>query len=167
MKHLTIATLFVFLLTLFSAPLVQPALAQGQPPGGISLPITGTGTGGTFTGVFNLQRFNVVNGVVSAVGTLTGTLTSNGVVTTILRTVTIPLNAAATQAACDVLHLELGPLNLNLLGLVITLNQVVLDIDAQSGPGNLLGNLLCSVAGLLDNPGGLAALLNRILSILG
>ena len=37
--------------------------------------------------------------------------------------------------------------------------------------GNLLGNLLRAIAGLLDNPGsplgGLAALLNRILSILG
>ena len=30
----------------------------------------------------------------------------------------------------------------------------------------LLGNLLCAVAGLLDNPGGLAALLNQILAIL-
>jgi len=29
-----------------------------------------------------------------------------------------------------------------------------------------LGNLLCSVAGLLDNPGGLATLLNKILAAL-
>ena len=30
------------------------------------------------------------------------------------------------------------------------LNQVVLDITAIPGPGNLLGNLLCAIAGLLD-----------------
>lgn len=51
---------------------------------------------------------------------------------------------------CPILHLELGPLDLNLLGLRVQLNQVVLDITAIPGPGNLLGNLLCAIAGLLD-----------------
>ena len=51
---------------------------------------------------------------------------------------------------CPILHLELGPLDLNLLGLRVQLNQVVLDVTALPGPGNLLGNLLCAVAGLLD-----------------
>lgn len=78
--------------------------------------------------------------------------------------------------ACDILNLVLGPLDLNILGLEIHLDQVVLDIVAQPGPGNLLGNLLCAVAGLLDgNPlGGLLAgllgqlsdLLNQILAVL-
>src|SRR5207244_7525463 len=54
-----------------------------------------------------------------------------------------------STASCAILHLELGPLNLNLLGLVVHLNRVVLDITAQSGPGNLLGNLLCNIAHLL------------------
>ena len=54
------------------------------------------------------------------------------------------------QEPCPILHLELGPLDLNLLGLRIQLNQVVLDITAIPGPGNLLGNLLCAIAGLLD-----------------
>ena len=53
-------------------------------------------------------------------------------------------------AVCPILHLELGPLDLNLLGLRVQLNQVVLDITAIPGPGNLLGNLLCAIAGLLD-----------------
>jgi hypothetical protein len=51
---------------------------------------------------------------------------------------------------CPILHLDLGPLNLNLLGLRVHLDEVVLDVDADPGPGNLLGNLLCAVAGLLD-----------------
>ena len=70
--------------------------------------------------------------------------------------------ATSTQmlaASCDILNLDLGPLDLNLLGLKIHLNEVVLDIVAQSGAGNLLGNLLCSVAGLLD--GGLGGVLAR------
>lgn len=46
----------------------------------------------------------------------------------------------------------------------------MLDIAAEPGPGNLLGNLLCAIAGLLDPPGPLgqlAALLNNLLRILG
>jgi len=52
----------------------------------------------------------------------------------------------------------------------VHLNQVVLNIDAQSGPGNLLGNLLCAVANLLNGTGPLGqitSLLNQILAALG
>jgi len=52
------------------------------------------------------------------------------------------------------------------LGLQVDLSQVVLDITAQQGAGNLLGNLLCAVTGLLDSPGGLSRLLNQILGVL-
>ncbi|WP_426244305.1 hypothetical protein [Nocardioides sp. LHG3406-4] len=75
-------------------------------------------------------------------------------------------------AACNILNLVLGPLDLNLLGLEIHLQRVVLDIIAVPGPGNLLGNLLCAIAGLLDGGplggllGQLSALLNRILGLL-
>jgi hypothetical protein len=62
--------------------------------------------------------------------------------------------------------LTLGPLDLDLLGLVIHLNQIHLTITAVPGPGNLLGNLLCDVANLLNNPSGLADLLNQILGAL-
>ena len=74
-----------------------------------------------------------------------------------------------TAASCDILNLVLGPLDLNLLGLEVHLNQVVLDILATTGAGNLLGNLLCAVAGLLDGGaalGQIAGLLNQILAIL-
>lgn len=59
----------------------------------------------------------------------------------------------ANADACEILHLELGPIDLNLLGLVVHVDQIVVDISAQPGPGNLLGNLLCAIAGLLDQPG--------------
>jgi len=49
---------------------------------------------------------------------------------------------------------------------VIHLNQVVLTITAVSGAGNLLGNLLCSVAHLLDNPGTLNNLLTQLVGLL-
>jgi hypothetical protein len=53
----------------------------------------------------------------------------------------------------------------------VHLDTVHLNITAQSGPGNLLGNLLCAVAGLLDqsplNLGAILDLLNQILGALG
>lgn len=78
------------------------------------------------------------------------------------------------QQTCPILDLVLGPLDLNLLGLHVTLNQVNLVIEAIGGAGALLGNLLCAIAGLLD-PGGflpgilgqIATLLNQIIGILG
>jgi hypothetical protein len=83
------------------------------------------------------------------------------------------LTAAALPAgACQILNLVLGPLHLDLLGLVIDLNRVVLNIIGQTGAGNLLGNLLCAIAGLLDGSavatqlGQIATLLNSILAIL-
>ena len=85
--------------------------------------------------------------------------------------------AAAAQTTCPILNLVLGPLDLNLLGLVVHLDQVVLDITAVPGAGNLLGNLLCGVANLLNGTGTgllggaltttLTTLLNNILSALG
>jgi hypothetical protein len=48
---------------------------------------------------------------------------------------------------------------------MVHLNQVVLDITAQSGPGNLLGNLLCSVANLLNGGSVLSQDLTGLLNI--
>jgi len=54
--------------------------------------------------------------------------------------------------------------------IVLNVNPIVLNITAAPGAGNLLGNLLCDVAGLLNNAGGLNAavanLLNNLLSTL-
>ena len=61
-----------------------------------------------------------------------------------------PVAFRTVQASCDVLFLDLGPLNLDLLGLTVDLSQVILDINAVTGAGNLLGNLLCALLGLLD-----------------
>lgn len=149
-----------------SLALLAPATSYAQSQQGVAIPVVGTVPGGgTFAGVFNLNSFGVQNGQVVALGTVSGLLTTaTGVVTSVLQSVAIPV--FVTQATCQILHLDLGPLHLNLLGLQVDLSRIVLDITAQSGPGNLLGNLLCAVAGLLDNPGPLANLLNRILAAL-
>jgi hypothetical protein len=58
-------------------------------------------------------------------------------------------------AVCPILRLVLGPVCLNVLGLVVYLDDcdggpVTVDVTAQPGSGNLLGNLLCALVGLLD-----------------
>jgi len=80
----------------------------------------------------------------------------------------VSLPVVGGSGTCQILHLDLGPLHLNLLGLVVDLNEVVLNVSAQSGPGNLVGNLLCAVAHLLDSNGtsGLTNVLGRILAAL-
>jgi hypothetical protein len=57
---------------------------------------------------------------------------------------------------------------LNPLGLQVHLDQVVLDISAQPGPWNLLGNLLCQIADLFNGGalGNLARTLNQLLAAL-
>ncbi len=68
---------------------------------------------------------------------------------------TVATLASSTRGGdvCDILQLDLGPLNLDLLGLTVDLSAIDLDINAVPGQGNLLGNLLCAVVGLLDNVG--------------
>ena len=79
--------------------------------------------------------------------------------------VTVPL--ADPAGSCQILDLTLGPLDLDLLGLQVHLDTVHLNITAQQGPGNLLGNLLCSVAHLLDSNGSTNAIANLLNQILG
>jgi len=147
--------------------------AAVAPPALAGLPIAGTiaNGGGTFAGTLDLIRFANQNGQLVATGNLTGTLTNAA--GTVIGTVTnIPVTLAATPGAatCEILNLTLGPLDLNLLGLMVHLDTVHLEITAQQAPGNLLGNLLCAVAHLLDGggpAGTIAGLLNQILRVLG
>jgi hypothetical protein len=148
------------------------ATTQAPRPTGAAVPITGTTADGqTFAGTFTVQRFITSGGALQAVGQLAGTFTNPTTgATTALAPTAVTAPAAIVSGTCTILDLTLGPLHLNLLGLVVDLNQVHLVITAQQGSGNLLGNLLCAVANLLNGGGpltGLAALLNQILAALG
>ena len=143
-----------------------------------------TASGQRVTGNFTPLGFSKRNGNLRARGLVRGVVHRAGTNTTfaVVRTlrvrqvngtsVTNAREAAAAAAVCPILRLRLGPLFLNLLGLRITTNRIRLNIVAVPGPGNLLGNLLCAIAGLLDGPPTPAQLtratrqLNRILALL-
>lgn len=147
--------------------LAMPAMVAAQnPTAGITVPIEQTLAGvGTFTGQLAINSFKVVNGQLSALGTLTGRLTdtAGNLLGTVATAVTVPV---AGTGSCSILHLTLGPLDLDLLGLQVHLDRVVLDISAQPGAGNLLGNLLCSIANLLNGGGPLSQLVNALNQLL-
>lgn len=171
--------------TASSAP---PALSAGKtvastPQGTMRTRIVGeTANGRDVTGSFIPVRFVKRDGKVKVRGMINGVVhNADGTTRTFsaIRTLRVssingtPVSSrTSARATCDILRLTLGPLDLDLLGLQVHLDRVVLNIVAATGAGNLLGNLLCAVTGLLD--GGLfglldrlTLLLNRILSQLG
>jgi hypothetical protein len=151
---------------------------------------------GEWTGTLAIQRFARTNTGIGAVGTLTASFDdpSTGTARTIVTQVVVPIAAAestaqaagtsvATQASstpvvsqqaqqdtCSVLQLVLGSLDLNLLGQRVQLNETALAITAVPGNGNLLGNQLCTITGMLDDTGQvtrLIAMLNEVLETIG
>jgi hypothetical protein len=166
-----------FASTAQAGPAPAAALADpvaSTPAGTLTAPITGTTADeDAVTGTFTPLKFTKKNGKVFVRGVVEGTITdaesqTSRTFTVIRTTRVISLNdtpaTARPAAACEVLDLVLAPLRLDLLGLVVNLDRVDLNITAVSGPGNLLGNLLCSVVGLLD--GGLEGLLGRLVNLL-
>ncbi len=88
-----------------------------------------------------------MNNKLVAKGTLKGTITGGDKAPrTFHRSVTMPVEDVITESpsagkavgTCDILNLVLGPLDLNVLGLEIHLDTVVLDIVANPA-GGLLG----------------------------
>src|SRR5688572_16647633 len=178
MLRTKLASFFVAAFLAVTAFAVPEPVQAAQPVAGFQIPISSTTAQGVFTGVLKITSFAVENGVLMANGVMTGSVGANAIVKTVsipvitgaTRTTAAAGNTAAAAATCGILHLELGPLDLDLLGLVIHLDRVVLDISAVPGAGNLLGNLLCSVTNLLNSGGALtqiANLLNQILGLLG
>ena len=144
------------------------AMAENtKDPHSLSTYVQGTdGHGAVLTGVITINNFATANNQLVAQGLLNGTLTTAAGVVSQVVNQPISLPVVGIDPNCAILNLVLGPLNLNLLGLVIHLNQVVLNITAVAGAGNLLGNLLCDVANLLNGGGTLSTLLTQLTTLL-
>jgi hypothetical protein len=140
------------------------------------------GITGAFTGFFTATHVDVVTDAatgkrqVTVTGLLTGIAKSTdetqsiNVSETVTGILTRDGNVTAstlhpTQASCDILFLDLGPLHLDLLGLTVDLSQIVLDVNGVTGGGNLLGNLLCALLGILD-PFAIIAAIGQLLDLI-
>ena len=141
------------------------------------IPITGKASNGKkFRGTFTIDRFARRHGELAAVGTLKGRFKHRNVKRHVAIPVTLPDAQSAqippTPNACQILNLTLQPLDLNLLGLRVRTSRIDLRVEGVPGAGQLLGNLLCGVLGLLDpnalasTPlGQLAQILNSLLAL--
>lgn len=170
------AALLALALTATFALFASPASAAPQAPasdlGTITSQVTGTFTDatgtGTFTGTFVPSEFTTDGTSTFANGVLAGNLVSaDGTSQSVSQPQTFQVNQIQA-VGCEVLDLVLGPLDLDLLGLVVHLDRVHLNITAVPGPGNLVGNLICAIVGLLDGGplASIVALLNQILALL-
>jgi hypothetical protein len=180
MSHTRLAALVATLSCALLLGAAGTAAAQTTPQLTKQVPISGVAKNGKkFKGTFTIQRFTKSGDGLVAVGRLSGTLKHRHV----SRVVSLPADvtnggASTAQAitptpnACQILNLQLGPIDLNLLGLRVRTNQINLLVEGVRGPGNLLGNLLCGITGLLDGPtlantplGQLAQILNALLAL--
>jgi hypothetical protein len=169
------------------------AAQQPPAPSALVLPITGVGNGVTFNGTVAVQRFVQQDGQVFAIGAVSGRLSgpAGPIGTSISLPVAFPVHVGsgltaraergrihpasrpvpddgarvilAQATTCGVLHLDLGAVNLNLLGVVVTTTPVTIDINGDTaGP---LGNLVCAILSTLNNVVGLVNLLNSLLGL--
>jgi hypothetical protein len=140
------------------------------------IPLSAHQKGRNFKGTLDIVRFEERSGSVVAIGTITGKVTGKGKgnkpVTQ--ENVVLPVsfappvqtqsaNGIQAQATCQILDLTLGPIDLNLLGLRLQVNQIHIQLTATQGA--LLGDLLCAIANLL-NGGILGQILNQLLGLL-
>lgn len=159
-----------------------------NPTGGLTqgLAVTSTNTGtypytetvnnqvvsrvGTFSTALRITSFEVRNGVITALGTLTVANTS-GPATGYSNAVAIPLSLTQISSSCSGASVNYGAQAVSLNGTTQTVTPV-LNVSPTQSNKNLLGNLLCSLGVILGNPsaadtGGVVAHLNKIISIIG
>jgi hypothetical protein len=164
MSRTRLATLVASLACVLLIGSVGTASAQtATPKFAKTVAVTGAAKNGKKlkNGTFTFDRFTKRNGKLLAVGTLKGTFKGKSIKRQVTMPVSRPTNGAAAAQitpdpnACTILNLDIPPITLNLLGLRVRTDRIHLIIDAVPGPGNLLGNLLCGITGIL-NPGQLA-----------
>jgi hypothetical protein len=129
--------------------------------------IDAAGGEGAFGGNFALARFEVQQGFLVAVGTLTGTLANSTgtIVGRVQEQVAVP--TVVVRSTCQLLHLDVGPLDFAASGLQVHVDKNSLGITRRDGASSTFGDLLCSTARLVagkPSRDSVAAQLNAVLS---
>jgi hypothetical protein len=175
----------------FANATVRPAAAAPL----VTVPLAGTTSGnGTFDCTLAISSVGVQNGGLFVEGIVTGTVarankTPLGTVVSV--PVRLPLAGnwpqvtgltrgpslsgpvssglqppiVLAQTTCAVLHLEIGAVNFDALGVVVSTSPITLDLSGDtSGP---LGALVCAVLNLVGSVANLVNLLTQLLGTLG
>jgi hypothetical protein len=133
--------------------------------------------GHNFQGFLDITEFAESapgSGQIVARGTVTGKVTGKGIGNKpVTQNVELPVTVSDSgasvhsQVTCNILDLTLGPIHLDLLGLILDTNQIHIHLTANTAGGllgSLLGQLLCGTP--LPDLTGIVNLLNQILAIL-
>jgi hypothetical protein len=144
-----VATVLVVALAAFAAGTAQAAPPTQQQSASID------STVGTLDVGFAVKKFVARGKQLYAVGDVVGTFQSADGTTVTKKPFTTKVRKISRTGSrslqratriCDILSLDLAPRRLELLGLIVELDRVVLTIKANS-EGGLLGGLLCGLAG--------------------
>ena len=168
MPSLRMVVLFAGLLAMLAATIMLPGGAEALSAQDTIIPVRGTvlkddAPWGEFKGkVINptvtydadAQKLRVdgklIGTVTRADGAVTREISKNFNTTAELSSAANAADVTTQQRRCQILFLDIRPIFLDLLGLQVSLSRVTLDLTAVRGAGNLLGNLLCALVGLLD-----------------
>jgi len=146
----------------------------------IGIPISARDSNQRFRGTLTVLEFVAEGDGVVAVSKLVGKVTkpngkgkkkiSRNVRVPVLLPAGVPAEEAQAegvqaQATCELLDLVLGPIDLNLLGLRLQVNQIEINLTAIPG-GGLLGDLLCAVNNLLAGGAALALIVGALNDLL-
>ena len=193
MTRMRFATLTLAIATALLVPLAGASSNADAASPLVTLPITGSTSGhGTFTGALALSRVGADNGRIFVEGVVTGTVarTKSSVGTFVSVPVQLPLTgnwgpiAAVAPGSplaewrgetvqrrillaqsCGILHLDIGAVTLNVLGVVVTTDPITLDLSGDSAAP--LGSIVCALLGLVGTVGNLLNLLTSLLGGLG
>ena len=167
-----LVALFVGLLAMLAVTVTFPGAAGAQ-TSRVVLPVEGKILGGgTFEGRIVNPDFRYVDTDryegLKVSGLLRGIVTKpDGVEETVSKEfdtkAKLTQGTEERQRACEILDLDIGRINLDLLGLVVNIAPIHINVTAVPGAGNLLGNLLCAIVGLLDPSPALADFLDELL----
>jgi len=183
-RRMTVSALSLSLLLCGAAATAREHDDDDSSRAKLYLPIAGTAAGGvTFAGTLSVLKFSQRDGKPVAIGMVSGSATSSSgtpLGTALSGPIEIPVQvapgSALTSAApisvqpaatCQVLHLDLGAVNLNVLGLAVATQPIAIDVSGTTGGANVLGTLICTILETVNNVVGLVGLLNQLLGILG
>jgi hypothetical protein len=182
-RFVVVALASAALLALGNASTAEAQLLGSTP---LAVPVTGSVTGGgNFVGTLSIQTFSVQGSTTVAVAAIAGAVVNapagigalSGMRASIVLPVTVntalPITAyrprrGASDApriafvqSCSDVHVQIGGSVVDVMGVQMMLNPVVLDVGANSG--GLIGSLVCQVAASLGSPTLLVGVLNQLL----
>jgi len=152
---LVLSSFAAFAIPLSVTHVADAKLSWHKKAPGLEVPAHGTfsdgETGGSFSGKFEIKRFEMNGDELSVVGELEGTMSDeHGDALGTIEHVDVSLPLALDPSTCPELHIVLGPGVVTVEGREVQLDEISFDLKSLKGPGKLLSSMLCGVIQIVD-----------------